>query len=53
MSLVLELQKEALDQRVSVSHLLRKALVVVRKLKLSEFQNWIEIELNGYGIMVP
>jgi hypothetical protein len=49
MSLVLELQKEALDQRVSVSHLLRKALVVVRKLKLSEFQNWIEIELNGYG----
>lgn len=49
MALVLELQKEALDQRVSVSHLLRKALVVARKLKSSEFQNWIEIELNGYG----
>lgn len=48
MSLVLELQKEALDQKISVSHLLRKALVVARKLKLSEFQEWIEIELNGY-----
>ncbi|WP_312560749.1 hypothetical protein [Anaerospora sp.] len=53
MSLVLELQKEALDQKISVSHLLRKALVVARKLKLSEFQEWVEIELNGYTVDVP
>ncbi len=53
MSLVLELQKEALDQNISVSHLLRKALVVARKLKLSEFQEWVEIELNGYTVDVP
>lgn len=53
MSLVLELQKEALDQEISVSHLLRKALVVARKLKLSDFQEWIEAELNGYTEDVP
>lgn len=48
-SVVIELQREALDREVRVSDLLRKALVVSRKLRLGEFQGWIEKELNGYG----
>lgn len=55
MSLVLELQHEALDPNVSVAVLLRKALVVVKKLDIKEFEGWIELELNGYkgGSTVP
>lgn len=52
-SVIVELQREALDQNVSVSELLRKALIVARKLKLVELQKWIENELNGYKDEVP
>ena len=52
-SVIVELQREALDQNVSVSELLRKALVVARKLKLAELKKWIENELNGYKEEVP
>lgn len=48
-SAIIQLQQEALDRMVRVSDLLRKALVVARKLELSEFQQWIEQELRGYG----
>jgi hypothetical protein len=48
-SIVLDLQRDALDTKVRVSDLLRKALVVARKLGLQDFQRWIEVELNGYG----
>lgn len=47
-SLVLELQREAYLQQTSVSVLLRKAYTLSRKLKVSEFSNWAELELNGY-----
>ena len=47
-SLVLELQREALNPKISVLFLLRKALVVARKLNIQEFQQWVEKELNGY-----
>lgn len=52
-SIILDLQRDALDKNVRVSDLLRKALVVARKLRLSEFQDWIERELNGYSKDVP
>ena len=54
-SVVLELQRDALDQTIRVSDLLRKALVVARKLGLHEFQNWIDAELSGYhkGTDIP
>jgi hypothetical protein len=52
-SVIVELQRDALDKNVSVSELLRKALVVARKLKLSELQKWIENELNGYKDETP
>jgi hypothetical protein len=40
---------------VRTSDLLRKALVVARKLGLSELQSWINNELNGYpkGETIP
>jgi hypothetical protein len=47
-SIVIELQKDALDRNVKISDLLRKALVVARRLSLHEFQTWIENELEGY-----
>jgi hypothetical protein len=48
-SAITQLQQDALDGKVRVSDLLRKALVVARKLELHEFQEWIEKELRGYG----
>ena len=48
-SIVLELQREALDRKCSVSDLLRRAMVVAQKLKLTEFEKWIGNELEGYN----
>lgn len=47
-SLVLELQKELLDSGCDVFHALRKAHVIAVKLKLNDFDRWIQNELNGY-----
>jgi hypothetical protein len=44
----MQLQAECLDSRVALTDVLRKALVVARKLAVSDFQTWIERELNGY-----
>jgi hypothetical protein len=53
-SLILELQGDALNPSVSALTLLRKALVVAAKLGIEEFQEWIELELNGYkGYPIP
>ena len=46
--IVYELEREALDENVSVESLLRKAYLVARKLKLSDFEEWINNEQNGY-----
>ena len=53
--LVLELQQEALSKSVSTTDLLRKALVVARKLKVSDIGAWLSSEMNGYtgDIEVP
>lgn len=53
-SIVLELQRDALDPSISVLSLLRKAYVVARKLNVEQFQEWIELELKGYdGHSIP
>ncbi|MEH2045196.1 AbiTii domain-containing protein [Nostoc sp.] len=53
-SIVLELQRDALNPSISVLILLRKAYVVARKLNIRQFQEWIELELNGYkGHPIP
>lgn len=46
--IVLELQKEAISKESDILNLLRKAYLVARKLKLVEFEEWINNELNGY-----
>lgn len=47
--IVLELQREAMDKNADVESLLRKAYVIARKLKLSDFEEWIQCEQKGYG----
>lgn len=47
-SLITELQRDALDHRVRLSDLLRKAKTIAFKLELPEFEKWVENELNGY-----
>lgn len=53
MALVLELQRAAISKEGSVADLLRLALVVARKLGVTEFEEWIQAELNGYKADVP
>src|SRR5262249_45411953 len=48
-SLVIELQRDALNPRVPVSSLLRKVVVVARKLGLRDLEKWTQLELRGYG----
>lgn len=54
-SLVLELQRDALDESVPVSSLLRKAIAVASKLGIRDADEWLTAELNGYskGMAVP
>ena len=47
-SLVLELQQEATNGEISITNLLRKAFMVAKKLGIKEFEDWINLELNGY-----
>lgn len=47
-SLVLELQRDAMDPEVRVTDLLRRAVVVAVKLGIQEFQEWASGELTGY-----
>lgn len=51
--IVLELQKEALDETISIESLLRKAYLVAKKLKLKDFEEWINQEQNGYKNHLP
>lgn len=48
-AIVPELVNMATDPSVSTADLLRKALVVARRLGITELANWISGELNGYG----
>lgn len=47
-SLVLELQRDVLDRSIHLPDLLRKALLVSRKLKIKDIEEWLNDELNGY-----
>lgn len=52
-SIIIELQQNALDSKVEITSLLRKALVAARKLGVPDFEAWISGELNGYESGVP
>ena len=47
-SLVLDLQKKACDGNVSVSELLRHAIVVAKKTGSVEIESWLKNESDGY-----
>ena len=47
-SIVLDLQREAMDSSASFADLLRKALVVARKLGVTDIQEQLTNEMNGY-----
>lgn len=51
MSLVLDLQKELYDNKISAEEALRKAYVISRKLNINDMNEWINNELNGYQNM--
>lgn len=53
--LVLELRRDALSENCSLGELLRKALVVAKKLHITDFELWVSHELNGYppGSEIP
>ena len=48
MSLIRQLQAEALDPEANITDVLRKALVAATKLDVRETRRWIAQELNGY-----
>ncbi len=53
-SIVKELQIDSMNSDSMLSDLLRKALFVAKKLKIKEFEDWINMELNGYhGEEIP
>ncbi len=49
-SILLELQKDALDPNIALSDLLRKARLIAHKLKTQDFEEWIKKELEGYSV---
>lgn len=52
-SIVQELQKDSISKTTPITDLLRKSLIVAKKLKVSEFESWIQNELDGYANKKP
>ena len=52
-TLVEKLQIDALDQKVSISDLLRRVKFTATKLGLGSVEDWVEQELNGYQARPP
>ena len=48
MSLLREIQNDAVNSNVKVSDLLRKCKILAYRLGNIDFKNWVESELNGY-----
>lgn len=46
--LVIELQKDIIENRLDTISILRKAKLIATKLNLNDFNQWIDCELNGY-----
>jgi hypothetical protein len=52
-SIIEQIQRDALDNTVPVSTLLRRAKLAAAKLGLGAVEDWVEQELNGYTSNVP
>ena len=46
--LVIELQRDIIENRLDTISILRKAKLIAAKLSLNDFNQWIDYELNGY-----
>ena len=46
--LVIELQKDIIENKIDTISILRKAKLIATKLNLVDFNHWINHELNGY-----
>ena len=51
--IILELQRDAIDEHIDINALLRKAYLVSYKLKLNDFEEWIRQEQEGYSGEIP
>ena len=51
-SIIEQIQRDALDEKVSVSALLRRVKLAATKLGLGVVEDWVERELNGYPVKV-
>ena len=49
MELLTEIQRDAVNQDVDVSTLLRKCKILAKRLNHEAFSRWVESELNGYS----
>jgi hypothetical protein len=47
-SIVIELQKHIIENKKSITEILREAIFIASKLKLNDFKDWISSELKGY-----
>ena len=47
-SLIIDLQKDIFENNEDIETILSKALVISDELELKEFNDWINLELNGY-----
>lgn len=48
MDIVIDLQKDLLNQSKSISDILPKAYLVAKKLQLEDFASWLKLEMDGY-----
>lgn len=51
--IIVDIQKEALDETGSISSLLRKVKLAAAKLGLDNLENWVDSELKGYRNELP
>jgi AbiTii len=52
-SIIEQIQRDAVNDQVPVSTLLRKVKLAAAKLRLGTVEDWVESELNGYKSPVP
>ena len=48
MKLVIQLEKDALDESISVSSLLHEFIFICSKLGVKDMESWARREMNGY-----
>ncbi|RZG43836.1 AbiTii domain-containing protein, partial [Acinetobacter wuhouensis] len=51
MSLLREIQNDAVNSNVKVSDLLRRCKVLAYRLGNEDFKTWVDSELNGYELL--